>query len=51
MITPNFLEDGEELITGDRILGIEMDISQTPELIRKYLANKGVNQSKIEKII
>lgn len=51
VITPNFLEDGEELITGDRILGIEMDISQTPELIRKYLTNKGVNQSKIEYLI
>ena len=51
VLTPNFLEKGEELITGDRIAKYEMDISVVPKLIREYLKKDGVPDSKIEELI
>lgn len=51
VITPNFLEEGEELITGDRIAGLEMDVSKVPNLIREYLKKENVSGEKIEKLI
>lgn len=51
VITPNFLEDGEELITGDRIAGCEMDVSKVPNLIREYLKKEDVSDEKIEELI
>ena len=51
VLTPNFLESEEELITGDRIAKYEMDISKVPDLIRKFLRKDGVSNSKIEDLI
>lgn len=51
VLTPNFLEEGEELITGDRIAKYEMDVSVVPNLIRNYLRKDGVPEGKIESLI
>ena len=51
VLTPNFLEEGEELITGDRIAKYEMDVSVVPELIRNYLRKEGVVEEKIESLV
>ena len=51
VITPNFLEPGEELVTGDRIAGYEMDISVVPSLIEKYMSKEGIPQERINELI
>ena len=51
VLTPNFLEEGEELITGDRIAKYEMDVSIVPDLIRNYLRKEGVVEEKIESLV
>ena len=51
VITPNFLEDGEELITGDRIAGYEMDVSRVPNIIREYLSKEGLEKQEIDDLV
>lgn len=51
VITPNFLEQGEELITGDRIAGYEMDVSKVPDIIREYLSKEGLEKQEIDDLI
>lgn len=51
VLTPNFLEEGEELITGDRIAHYEMDICEVPKLIREYFVKEGLDDDKIEDLI
>ena len=51
VLTPNFLEPGEELITGDRIAQYEMDVSQVPKCIEAYFKKEGVSEEKIQELI
>lgn len=51
VLTPNFLKDGEELITGDRIAKYEMDISVVPDLIRDYMSKREVSEEEIQELI
>ena len=51
VLTPSFLKEGEELITGDRIAGYDMDVSTVPDKIRDFFEKRGVEKEKIEKLI
>ncbi|MBR2588228.1 MAG: hypothetical protein IKD77_03355 [Bacilli bacterium] len=51
VLTPNFLEPGEELITGDRIAQYEMDVAEVPKCIEAYFKKEGVDDEKIKDLI
>ena len=50
--TPNEKEySEEEIIQGKKISGSNMDISENPELIRKYFSEMGCSEEKIQELI
>ena len=51
IITPSFLKEGEDIIIGKKISYINMDISENPDLIRKYLTEQGASKAEIDNII
>lgn len=51
IISLSFLNLGDELISGKDICGINMNIRETPELLKDYLKKNGASNEEVEEII